>query len=124
MAGAMAVKRSSYVAAAAPNSGGLVSTFGVSLEDPSHVPAVMNLHGGVGDTVIINFEDTSATFADFISAATGFAVDCNHQSGHCGAPSELTEAAWDFMKAHPFGTTPSPYAAGLPESFPDYCAIW
>jgi dienelactone hydrolase len=124
MAGAMAVKRSTYVAAAAPSSGGLTSTFGVSLQDPTRVPAVMNMHGGAGDNVIINFETTSANLAEVISPAGGFVVDCNHQSGHCGPPDALYESAWQFMLAHPFGTVPSPYAAGLPASFPAYCQIW
>ena len=124
MAAAMAVKRSSYVAAVAPNSGGLATTWGVSLEDPSRVPAVMTMHGGTNDTVIINFQTTSETFANFIAPAGGFVVDCNHESGHCGAPTDLYESAWEFMLAHPFGTAPSPYVDGLPASFPAYCQIW
>jgi hypothetical protein len=27
------------------------------------------------------------------------------------------------MKAHPFGTAPSPYESGLPGDFPNFCAI-
>jgi hypothetical protein len=124
MASAMSVKRSRYVAAVAPNSGGLATTFGVTLQDAARVPAVLNMHGGDGDTVGINFGQTSARFADFIEPKGGFVVDCNHNSGHCGAPSDLTARAWDFMKAHPFGTRPSPYAGGLPGNFPTYCRIW
>ena len=30
---------------------------------------------------------------------------------------------WQFMKDHPFGVTPEPYANGLPASFPSYCKI-
>jgi hypothetical protein len=51
-------------------------------------------------------------------------VNCNHGGGHCGAPAALYTAAWEFMKAHPFGVKPLPYAAGLPATFPTYCKIY
>jgi predicted esterase len=121
MAGVMSLARSSYVAAAAPNSGGVVQS--VPLEDPNHVPALMTMHGGTGDTVVVNFGDTSHNLQNIILPAGGFTVECNHGLGHCRAPAELHERAWDFMKAHPFGTRPSPYEAGLPGDFPSYCAI-
>lgn len=121
MAGVMALSRSSYVAAAAPNSGGVVQM--VPLEDPAHVPAVMTMHGGSGDTVFVNFGDMSHNLQNIVVPAGGFTVECNHGIGHCRAPAELHERAWDFMKAHPFGTTPSPYEAGLPADFPSYCVI-
>jgi poly(3-hydroxybutyrate) depolymerase len=123
MAGAMAVKRSRYVAAAAPNSGGITSTFGLSFQDASRIPAVMTMHGGSSDTVIINFQTTSHRLCDFVKPAGGFAVDCNHGGSHCGASTTLHERAWEFMKAHPFGTKPSPYAGGMPAAFPNYCLI-
>ena len=124
MAAAMAIKRSNYVAAAAPNSGGLVTTLGVSLQDGDRVPAVIAMHGGRGDTVIVNFQRTSERLANFLEPAGAFVVDCNHESGHCGASDQLHERAWEFMEAHPFGTTTSPYEGGLPSAFPSYCRIW
>lgn len=122
MAGVMALTRSSYVAAAAPNSGG-VATPAWMLEDPSHVPPVFAMHGGTADNVIINFGDSSRALGDQITAAGGFFVECNHMIGHCRAPAELHEKAWEFMKAHPFGVTPEPFAMGLPGDYPDYCTI-
>jgi poly(3-hydroxybutyrate) depolymerase len=122
MAGVMSLERSSYVAAAAPNSGGITApTF--RIEDPAHVPAVMTMHGGSTDNVIVNFGDTSRQLISTLSPLGAFLVDCNHESGHCGAPASLHEKAWEFMKAHPFGTRPSPYEGGLPADFPDFCAI-
>jgi predicted esterase len=121
MAGVMSLARSSYVAAAAPNSGGVVGAR--ELEDPNHVPAVMTMHGGSADTVVVNFGNTSKDLANILLPAGGFVVECNHGLGHCRAPVELHERAWDFMKAHPFGTQPSPYEPGLPAEFPSYCAI-
>jgi hypothetical protein len=119
----MSLARSSYVASAAPNSGG-VSTPTWMLEDPSHVPPVFAMHGGTMDNVFINFGDSSRALGDQIVGAGGFFVECNHMAGHCRAPAELHEKAWEFMKAHPFGVTPEPYAAGLPADYPEYCAIY
>ena len=122
MAGTMALQRSSYVAAAAPNSGG-VALPGGRPQDSARIPAIFAMHGGSGDNVIVNFQDTTNNLAAVLVPAGSFFVDCNHNSGHCGAPTSLHEAAWEFMKAHPFGTSPSPYAGGLPASFPSYCMV-
>jgi len=122
MAGVMSLERSSYVAAVAPNSGGVTApTF--RIQDAAHVPAVMTMHGGSTDNVIVNFGETSQAFEDIMKPLGAFVVECNHGSGHCGAPASLHEKAWEFMLAHPFGTSPSPYAAALPADFPDICAI-
>ena len=53
----------------------------------------------------------------------GFAVDCDHGGGHCGTTPELVLAQWHFLKDHPWGRTPSPYADGLPVGFPEACRI-
>lgn len=117
----MAARRSSYVAAVAPNSGGL--TEAMPYQDPSHVPATFTMHGGAADNVGVNFGTTSQTFNDQTVAAGGFAVECNHEAGHCAATAELYTAAIDFLLAHPFAVDPEPYAAGLPDTFPNYCLV-
>jgi hypothetical protein len=124
-AGTLAVMRSSYVAATNPNSGGVAPWPGNNvLSDPKHVPAALTMHGAMGvDQVVIDFGQASIDLDNAIVAAGGFAVDCNHGGGHVAAPPDLKEAGWTFMKAHPFGTKPSPYAAGLPATFPNYCKI-
>jgi predicted esterase len=120
MAGVMALQRSTYVAAAAPNSGGTVATT-YRLQDPQRVPAVFGMHGGTTDNVIVNFADTTHNLETILKPSGAFMVECNHSKGHCGAPASLHEQAWQFMKAHPFSTKPSPYAGGLPADFPSYC---
>lgn len=121
-AGVMAYQRSGYIAAAALNSGGLVQPF--PLQDPGHAPNVITAHGPSGtDVVIIDFAQASLEYAHRLAAEGGFAVDCGHTSGHCGAPIELKQALWQFLTDHPFGVDPEPYASGLPASFPDYCQI-
>jgi predicted esterase len=121
-ASAMVYSRSSYLAAAMPNSGG--TTFRYALEDPKHIPTVIATHGAAGrDVVVIDFSTTTATMARDISAKGGFMVVCDHGGGHCGSPAAVKSAQWDFLMAHPFGVTPEPYADGLPAGFPSVCKI-
>lgn len=119
-AGCMGALRSSYVAATVPNSGGEVTK--QPIQDPGHVPAVMTMHGGASDMVIVSFATTSMTYDAQMKAAGSFVVNCNHGGGHCQAPAALYTAGWEFMKAHPFGVAPEPYASGLPADFPTTCA--
>jgi hypothetical protein len=122
--GCMAGRRSNYMAAVAPNSGGLTMGF-MQWQDQTRIPAVMTMHGAPGvDVVGIDFSTSSASLDEATKAAGGFAIDCNHGGGHCGAPGDLYDAAITFMYAHPFGTKPSPYAGGLPAGFPSYCTIY
>ena len=121
-AGVMAYLRSSYVAAASLNSGGLVTQF--ALEDSSHVPAVITAHGPQGlDVIIIDFADASVALDRDVVKRGGFAVDCAHEGGHCGATPELKAVQWQFLQAHTFGIDPEPYADGLPQEFPAACTI-
>jgi hypothetical protein len=121
-AGTQAYLRSSYIAAAAPSSGG--RNLPVLLQDPSHVPAVITAHGDrESDIIIINLAESSLALANDIARIGGFAVDCDHGGGHCGGPPELRDAEWQFLKDHPFGYDPEPYAGGLPTDFPAYCKV-
>lgn len=120
-AGCMGALRSSYIAATVPNSGGEVAR--QPIQDPTRVPAVMTMHGGPQDMVIVSFTQTSATYDTQMKGAGSFVIDCNHMGGHCQAPPALYTAGWEFMKAHPFGVEPEPYASGLPASFPTFCAV-
>jgi poly(3-hydroxybutyrate) depolymerase len=121
-AGVMAYERSGYLAAAIPHSGGTVSTH--ALQDAGHVTPVMATHGADDlDIVIVSFAQTSRTLTNDLAAKGGFAVICNHQGGHCASPLEAKSAQWQFLNDHPFGVSPEPYAAGLPQGFPTYCEI-
>jgi hypothetical protein len=118
-AGCMGAMRSSYIAAVAPNSGGEVTA--QTIQDPTRIPAVMTMHGGSTDMVIVSFATTSATYDTQMKNAGAFVVNCDHGGGHCQAPAALYTAAWQFMKDHPFGVTPEPYSMSLPATFPNYC---
>lgn len=130
-ASAMVYQRSSYLAAAAPNSGGIIQGLGFGampplygLENPKRVPAVIPTHGAAGkDVVGIDFSTTTAAFVKDIAAKGGFAVQCDHGGGHCASPPAVKTAQWQFLLAHPFGVAPEPYASGLPGSFPTFCKI-
>jgi poly(3-hydroxybutyrate) depolymerase len=127
---AMVYARSSYLAAAMPNSGGTLFA-GAFPFDSAHVPSLITTHGAPGtDVYLIDFSQTSATedkdIASHASSSTppgGYVVDCNHGGGHCAAPADDIAAQWQFCKDHPFGVSPDPYAGVLPSSFPSYCAF-
>jgi predicted esterase len=121
-AGCMGALRSSYIAAVVPNSGGVV--FPQTIQDPERVPAVMTMHGGTSDRVVVAFSQTSATYDQQMKGAGSFVVNCNHGGGHCQAPAALYTAGWEFMKAHPFGVDPEPFASGLPANFPNFCSAF
>lgn len=118
-AGCMGSMRSSYIAAVLPNSGGEV--FPQMVQDKTHMPALMTMHGGSSDMVIVTFSETSKTADMHYKGAGAMVINCDHGGGHCGAPADLQKAGWQFMKDHPFGIKTDPYASGLPASFPKYC---
>ncbi|HEY6879166.1 MAG TPA: prolyl oligopeptidase family serine peptidase [Polyangiales bacterium] len=117
----MGALRSSYIAAAAPNSGGQVRP--MMFQDSKHTPSLMTMHGGSADNVGVSFATTSKAADDAFKKAGGFVMNCNHNGDHCRAPAELQTAAWEFMKAHPFGVDPEPDSS-VPDNFPDYCTIY
>jgi predicted esterase len=123
-AGCMGIERSSYLAAAVANSGGVTIGYG-PFQDPKRVPAVMTMHGGPADMVIVTFSQTSMAYDTLmLKHNSAMVIDCDHMGGHCGAPPALYASGWQFMKDHPFGTKPSPYASGLPAGFDPSCKIW
>lgn len=124
MSGTFGLMRSEYVAAVAPNSGGINFQASRKLSDTSHGPAAFSMHGGGGDNVIVNFGETSGWFEDQnrMAASKPFMVNCDHGRGHCGAPSSLHELAWEFMKAHPYNVMESPWASSPPD-MPSYCKV-
>jgi hypothetical protein len=122
MATSMAVDRSGYIAAAGPNSGGMISTTLPWQND--HTPGLMTVHGKMGtDVVIIDFANSSNQADTVFKGRGGFVIDCDTGGGHCGGAA-LFPAVWQFFKAHPFGVDPSPWAGGLPAGFASQCKIF
>lgn len=125
MSGSLGLMRSEYMAAVAPNSGGINYQGSRMLSDPSRGPAAFSMHGGSADSVIINFAQSTTWFEEQnkMAASMPFMLNCNHGRGHCGAPSSLHEMAWEFMKAHPFNVVESPWKSSPPADLPDYCEV-
>ena len=77
--GAMGVMRSNYMAAIAPNSGGLLAP---GTWQNANSPALMTIHGAAGrDVVVVDFSTTSKTADDAYKGHGGFVVNCNHMGG-------------------------------------------
>jgi hypothetical protein len=120
-AGAMAAMRSNYTAAAAPNSGGWVTP--VAFQN-AWTPALMTIHGAMGtDVVIVDFATTSNTADKAFKQRGGFVVNCDHGGRHCGG-RPLAPDIWEFFKAHPYGTKPSPWMSALPSGLNPACKIF
>jgi hypothetical protein len=114
----MVYARANYLAGAMPNSGGNFTQN--QFQSTTHTPSVITAHGGTNDFQGI-FGPASTNLCTAVANRGGYAVDCDHGGGHCQAPAALVAAQWEFLKAHPYGITPDPYASGLPASFPTYC---
>jgi poly(3-hydroxybutyrate) depolymerase len=119
---ALAAERSEYIAATATDSGGWL---GPVVFQSEHTPALMTIHGAPGDdVVVVDFSVTSATADKGYTEHGGFAVNCNHGGGHCGAwKVGMDQDMWDFLKAHPYGANPEPWAAGLPSNIHASCEV-
>jgi predicted esterase len=120
MSAATAALRSSYIAAAAPNSGGFPVL--VPAWQNAHVAPLMTVHGMKGvDVVVIDFSDASALADMTFKMKGGFVIDCDTGGGHCGG-APLAGDVWTFFQAHPFGVSPEPWTS-LPPGFSSQCKI-
>jgi hypothetical protein len=118
----MSYRRSGYVASVVTYSGGLLSAYGApARQDPSNHFAALLFDGGPNDVIVINFQQASEAYWSDLVGHDQFAAICNHGRGHI-IPTDARGSVRDFFVAHPFGVT-SPYAAGLPATFPSYCAL-
>ena len=121
----LALRRANYIASSAPQSGGLSPWNPIpSNSEPCNKSASMIFHGGRRDRwkTGLKYKPISERFRDEINKNGGFAFICDHGRGHT-VPTDAADAIWQFFKDHPWNTSPSPYARGLPESFPDYCRV-
>jgi hypothetical protein len=91
-----------------------------SYQDPNNKFAAMIIHGGANDQVFVNFQQQSIAYRDQLVRDQHFAFLCNHNRGHVIA-ADAAASIVQFFFDHPYGSVPSPYAGGLPGSFPSYC---
>lgn len=113
-------RRSGYIASIVTYSGAQLGS--PPDQDPTNLFPAMTFHGGPNDVVIINFKDNTEKYVQYMKDEGHFAFICDHGKEH-SVPSAARPSAWQFLKDHPFGTSPEPYANGLPEGFPAYCAL-
>ncbi|HEY0255046.1 MAG TPA: hypothetical protein VGC41_26145 [Kofleriaceae bacterium] len=115
--------RSDYVASVATYSGGVPPQFTPTNENPANKFAALIFDGGATDDVFgVDFQAASMAYATMLTADGHYAELCDHGKGH-DIPLDAAPSVATFFTANPFGAWPSPYAAaGIPASFPSYCA--
>lgn len=114
-------RRSGYVASSVVYSGG--QYLQPPNQDPSNKFPSMIFWGGKTDCYgQYCFDAPTNAYKKALTDAGHFAFICDHGGGHT-IPQKDVGATWKFLSAHPYGTNPSPYAAGLPTGFPSGCAL-
>jgi poly(3-hydroxybutyrate) depolymerase len=120
---AVSFMRSAYIASVATYSGGIPPGFTPAIEDPDNKFAALIFDGGSNDDVFgVDFEAASMLYQSTLTSAGHFAAICDHGMGH-SIPLDAAPSVAMFFAANGFGAWPSPYASGLPASFPSYCAL-
>ena len=115
--------RSAYVASVATYSGGIPPNYTPTNEAPANKFAALIFDGGASDNVFgVDFKAASELYRSTLVADGHFAAICDHGKGH-NIPLDAAPSVVAFFAANGFGVSPSPYAAGLPSSFPSYCAL-
>lgn len=117
----MSIRRSSYIASVVTYSGGLIFGGMPMFEDPDNDFAAMIFHGGQSDVVVVGFEQASKDYSAYLSQNDDFSFLCDHGGGH--SIPDAQDSVMQFFSDHPYGTDPSPYAQGLPNDLPPYCAL-
>jgi hypothetical protein len=124
MAATLSYARSDYIASFVSNSGGFVGTANIpTLQDATHVPEGLVVHGGSTiDVVLVNWATASQALVADMKSKGGYVIACDHGGGH-GGPTGASSWEWPFLRAHSYKQQPHPYAAGLPGEFPAYCVL-
>ncbi len=131
----MAFLRSGYVAAVVTYSGGIFTSD--RNQDPNNLPSALIYRGDVSAGETPSLISGSQTFHNQIVEQGHYALICNHHLSHGIAPSTQNPGhplvplnqdpqqvrnqgavPWQFLLAHPFGTTVSPWRSQLPSGVP------
>lgn len=109
-----------WLASTAPLSGG---TLEGSYESPEWALPVLLTWGGPTDTYqTLSFDDANQYFSAELQDDGHFVAECVHDGGHT-IPNGATAWVWQFLADHPRDAATEPYADGLPQGFPDWCAL-
>ena len=113
--------RAAYIASVATYSGGMPDGFSPASADPGNKFAALIFMGGTADNVFgVDFKAASERYRATLVAAGHFAAICDHGKGH-EIPLDAAPSVAAFFAANGYGAWPSPYASGLPATFPSYC---
>jgi hypothetical protein len=113
--------RSAYVASVATFSGGMPDGFDPAPQRADNKFAALIFDGGASDNVFgVDFKAASERYKSTLVGSGHFAALCDHGHGH-EIPQDAAPSVGAFFAANPFGAWPSPYANGLPSTFPTYC---
>ncbi len=119
---ALSFMRSRYIASVATFSGGMPSGFNPPNQEPANKFAALIFAGGASDNVFgVDFKAASEAYQATLAASGHFARLCDHGNGH-KIPLDAAPSIAAFFTANGFGAWPSPFASGLPSTFPAYCA--
>ncbi|MDB4961276.1 MAG: hypothetical protein JWP01_1275 [Myxococcales bacterium] len=119
---AISFVRSAYIASVATFSGGMPPGFVPSMQNPDNKFAALIFDGGTHDNVFgVDFKAASELYRSTLVDDGHFATICDHGKGH-KIPLDAAPSVAAFFEANAFGAWPSPYVAGLPATFPTYCA--
>ena len=119
MAGALLAHRADRLAAAAPFSGGVITEWP---EEADKVPTLVSWGGENDEAYEQDFHALANDLIDASTARGAFTVACNHGNEHEFLP-DFWSWSFEFLLAHDRMFESSPFAGGLPGSFPSYCAI-
>jgi poly(3-hydroxybutyrate) depolymerase len=118
---ALSFARAGYIASVATYSGGMPDGFSPVNTNPDNKFAALIFDGGASDNVFgVDFEAASQHYQATLDAAGHFTAICDHGQGH-EIPLDAAPSVVQFFHDNPFGAWPSPYASGLPATFPAYC---
>ena len=118
------ILRASYMASTVTYSGGTYN--GVTPDTEEATASALVFHGGPSDNVGgLNFMGASDFYAGQLRDRGGYAIVCNHGTGH-GYPDNEAGVwrradAYNFLREHPYGVSPFPYAGNFPDWVPPYC---
>jgi poly(3-hydroxybutyrate) depolymerase len=119
---AMSFLRSDYIASVTTFSGGMPDGFDPTPQRAENKFAALIFDGGATDSVFgVDFRAASERYRETLVANGHFAARCDHGNGH-EIPTSVGTVVAEFFAANGFGAWPSPYASGLPSTFPSYCA--
>jgi predicted esterase len=120
---AVSFVRANYIASVATYSGGVPSGFMPTNQRPDNKFAALIFDGGASDNVFgVDFQAASMTYDTMLTGDGHYAELCDHGMGH-NIPLDAAPSVAAFFAANGYGQWPSPYAsAGVPASFPSYCA--